>query len=413
MSIRRLALVPALLTTVCLSAVEQPDAPKSTSPSASSTGAQIGEAVGSGVEKAIKSMHFGAYGELHYNNFQGTTSHNGQGAAGTNSDMIEMHRFVLLMEAQLADSIRLVGELELEHAFVQDGQGELELEQAYLDFAYLDDHSVRAGILLVPISIGNLYHEPTTFHGVERSEFDRMVVPTTWVEGGAGLYGQFHPQLGYAVAVQAAPNAEKYRSSDALRAGKQKGFKSSAGDMMVTARTDYKPLPGLWLAAAGSYMQGEREFSTVVVDSDAFLYTLEARYAVSGWDAGVSWGQGFIDNANSHPNTLATPTSPVPEVFQGISAYLAYDVLRLFADSKQKVSLFGRYENIDLQAEIPATTSTGAPTQTDKKQQSQIYQIGVTWLITPNVVVKADYHDYDNDADKAVDSWNLGLGFAF
>jgi hypothetical protein len=182
---------------------------------------------------------------------------------------------------------------------------------------------------------------------------------------------------------------------------------------MVTARADYKPLPGLWLAAAGSYMQGEREFSTVVVDSDAILYTLEARYEVSGWDAGVSWGQGFIDNANSHPNTLATPTSPVPEVFQGISAYLAYDVLRFFADSKQKVSLFGRYENIDLQAEIPATTSTGTPTQTDKKQQSQIYQIGVTWLITPNVVVKADYRDYDNDADKAVDSWNLGLGFAF
>ena len=410
MSIRRLALVPALLAAVSLSAVEQPDAPQSTG---SSTGAQIGEAVGSGVEKAFKSLHFGAYGELHYNNFQGTTSHNGQGAAGTNSDMIEMHRFVLLMEAQLADRIRLVGELELEHAFVQDGQGELELEQAYLDFAYLDNHSVRAGILLVPISIGNLYHEPTAFHGVERSEFDRMVVPTTWVEGGAGLYGYFNPQLGYAVAVQAAPNAEKYRSSDALRAGRQKGFKSSADDLMVTARTDFKPLPGLWLAAAGSYMEGNREYSTVVVDSDAILYTLEARYQVSGWDTGVSWGQGFIDNANSHPNTLATPTSPVPEVFQGLSAYLAYDVLRLFADSKQKVSLFGRYENIDLQANVPATTSTGTTILTDTKQQSDIYQIGITWLITPNVVVKADYRDYDNEANKAVDSWNLGLGFAF
>ena len=158
---------------------------------------------------------------------------------------------------------------------------------------------------------------------------------------------------------------------------------------------------------------GNREYSTVVVDSDAILYTLEVRYQVSGWDTGVSWGQGFINNANSHPNTLATPTSPVPEVFQGLSANLACDVLRLFADSKQKVSLFGRYENIDLQANVPATTSTGTTISTDTKQQSDIYQIGITWLITPNVVVKADYRDYDNEADKAVDSWNLGLGFAF
>jgi hypothetical protein len=232
------------------------------------------------------------------------------------------------------------------------------------------------------------------------------------------LYGQFSPQLGYGVAVQAAPNAENYRSSDGLRNGRQKGYKSSADDLMVTARTDYKPLPGLWLAAAGSYMQGEREYSTTAAanqftSADAILYTLEARYEVNGWDSGASWGQGFIDNADSHPNTRSAPNSPVPDMFQGFSSYLAYDVLRLFADSKQRVYLFGRYENIDMQADIPENTSTGTPTRTDTKHQSQIYQIGVTWQITPNVVVKADYRDYDNEANNAVDSWNLGLGFAF
>jgi hypothetical protein len=403
-------LVPGLLTAASLGAAEQLSQP--TPPP--STGAQIGSAVGSGVEHALKSMRFGAYGDFHYNNFQGTTSHNGQGAATTNSDMIEMHRFVLMMEAQLSDRIGFVSELEFEHAFIQGGQGEVELEQSYIDYRYADTHSVRGGIMLVPISIGNLYHEPTTFHGVERSEFDRMIIPTTWYEGGLGFYGQFTTDLGYGVAVQAAPAADKYRSSDGLRSGRQKGFKSSADDLMATARLDYKPLPGLWLAAAGSYIQGDREYAVGVnVDSNVVLYTIEGRYDFSGWETGISWGQGFIDNADSHPNTLTSVNSPVPEVFQGLSAFVAYDVLRLVGDYKQKVFLFGRYENIDLQADIPNATSTGAPTQTDKKQQSQIYQIGVTWLLTENVVLKADYRDYDNEANTAVDSWNLGLGFAF
>lgn len=399
-----LSAIGALSLNAADSTVEKPDAP--------STGAKVGQAVGDGVEQALKSIRFGAYGELHYNNFQGSDSHNGQGAAGTNRDMIEFHRFVLLGEMQVAERIRFVTEIELEHGFVQDNQGELELEQCYLDFTYYDSHSIRAGVLLTPISIGNLYHEPTVFHGVERPEFDRVVVPTTWFESGASVQGNVIPQLGYQVAVQAAPDASKYRAQDGLRAGRQKGYKSSADDMMVTARLDYKPGFGLWFAAAGAYLDGNRDEDITTVASPATLYTLEARWKHLGWDAGVSWGQCFIDNAETHPNTTTAsattgPTHPVPDSYQGFSAFLAYDVLRLFADSNQEVYLFVRYENIDLQADVPSGTTA------DEAHQSQIYQAGITWLVTPNVVVKADYRDYDNEAETAVDSWNLGVGFAF
>ncbi len=394
-------LLPSLLLatgTISLHAaeavIEKPDQPD--------TAGKIGQAVGSGVGQALRSLRFGAYGELHYNNFQGTDSHNGQGAASTGRDMIEMHRLVLLAEAQLAEKIRFVTEVEFEHAFAQSGQGELELEQCYLDFSYLSEHSVRAGVMLVPISIGNLYHEPTVFHGVERPEFDRLVVPTTWYEGGVGANGTITSQLNYSVALQAAPDASKYRSSDGIRAGRERGYKSSADDLMATARLDYRPLPGLWLAAAGSYMQGDRDGDVPNVDNDTLLYTVEARWKRAGWDAGASWGQGFIDNAETHVSATV-----VPDTFQGFSAFLAYDVLRLICDSEQQVSLFGRYENIDMQAEVPDNATA------EKANQSQIYQVGITWLITPHVVVKADYRDYDNESDTAVDSWNLGLGFAF
>ena len=209
---------------------------------------------------------------------------------------------------------------------------------------------------------------------------------------------------------QAAPDASKYRAQDGLRNGRQKGYKSSADDMMATARLDYKPGFGLWFAAAGSYMDGNRDEDINNVASPAVLYTLEARWKHLGWDAGVSWGQCFIDNAENYPTTGGTPPapiSPVPDMYQGFSAFLAYDVLRLVTDSDQQVYLFARYENIDMQADVPSGTTA------NQAHQSQIYQAGITWLITPNVVVKADYRDYDNEADTAVDSWNLGLGFAF
>ena len=90
-----------------------------------------------------------------------------------------------------------------------------------------------------------------------------------------------------------------------------------------------------------------------------------------------------------------------------MSAYLAYDMLSLFSASDQQVFLFVRYEGVDLQADVPAGSTA------NKAYQSQIYQAGVTWKVTPNVVVKADYRDYENEANNAVDSWSLGLGFAF
>ena len=63
------------------------------------------------------------------------------------------------------DRIRFVSRLEVEHAIVEGGEdkGELELEQAYLDFLIDRRFNIRAGQLLVPVGIINERHEPPTF----------------------------------------------------------------------------------------------------------------------------------------------------------------------------------------------------------------------------------------------------------
>src|SRR2546426_1290701 len=81
---------------------------------------------------------------------------------------LDFRRFVLLFTHRFSDRIRFVSELEVEHAVVEglEEKGEVELEQAYLDFVIDRRLSIRAGQLLVPVGLINERHEPPVFHGV-------------------------------------------------------------------------------------------------------------------------------------------------------------------------------------------------------------------------------------------------------
>jgi hypothetical protein len=125
--------------------------------------------------------HLGGYGELHYNNLD------------SKHDM-DFHRFVLYLGHDFTDRVRFVSEIELEHSLAGDGTvpngtkpkpGELELEQAYVEFDLAAGQQAKAGLFLVPVGILNETHEPTTFYGVERNPIESNILPTTWWEGGA------------------------------------------------------------------------------------------------------------------------------------------------------------------------------------------------------------------------------------
>ena len=103
----------------------------------------------------------------------------------SNADaFIDFRRFVLLFAHRFSDRIRFVSELEVEHAIVEGGEdkGELELEQAYLDFLIDRRFNVRAGQLLVPVGIINERHEPPVYYGVQRPFVDTVIIPTTWFD---------------------------------------------------------------------------------------------------------------------------------------------------------------------------------------------------------------------------------------
>ncbi|MCH8820443.1 MAG: hypothetical protein IIB03_09020, partial [Acidobacteria bacterium] len=127
----------------------------------------------------ISHIPYAGYAEFHVNN------------DGLNPTTFDFHRFVLMFGHEFGDRIRFWSELELEHAFVEGGEptGEIELEQAYLDFLINPKINFRTGMVLTPLGIINERHEPPSFNGVERPFVDTVIIPTTWAAPGAGSGG--------------------------------------------------------------------------------------------------------------------------------------------------------------------------------------------------------------------------------
>ncbi|KKL87773.1 hypothetical protein LCGC14_1931370 [marine sediment metagenome] len=148
---------------------------------------------------ALNGLKLGGYGEIH-----------GNFTEGSESDKVDFHRLVLYLGYDFADWIKFHSETELEHAFGYDKNGEISIEQAYIDFLLSDNFNIRAGRLLTPIGIINKTHEPTLFNGVERPNFSKYIIPTTWSSDGVGFFGSLNPSLSYEAYVVAGLDGNSF-----------------------------------------------------------------------------------------------------------------------------------------------------------------------------------------------------------
>jgi hypothetical protein len=210
----------------------------------------------------------GGYGELHYNRLDADDP-------TRDLDQIDFHRFVLLFAHEFDDRVSFFSELELEHSLSGEGlPGEIEIEQAYLDFALDGNTSAQGGLFLVPVGILNETHEPPTFFGVERNNVESVIIPSTWAEAGAGLRGNFANGLSWNFALHSGL-AMPTVGSDAfrVRSGRQKAGQASASDPAYTARLKFTGLPGLELSASYQYQRDPSQIPGDGLDSGSLLTT--------------------------------------------------------------------------------------------------------------------------------------------
>jgi opacity protein-like surface antigen len=334
------------------------------------------------VYKQNRGLSIGGYGEGHFSNL--TSDKNGE------NDTADMLRAILYVGYKFSDKIVFNSEIELEHA------DEVYVEMASLDFLLHEKLNLRAGLLLTPVGITNELHEPTLFHGNDRPYVERQVLPSTWREMGVGAFGKLAEGLEYKLYLMNGFRGSNF-DEKGLRGGRQKGSKAKADDWALVGKLSYEPILGLNLG--GSFYLGDSGQKEVVdgngneVDVFTEVYEAHVQYKFAGLELKALGTQVKIDD-NQY---IAGAT--VPEKINGYYGEIAYDVMPLFSKgTSQYLAPFYRYESVDYSG---------------SNEDVDLFTAGISYKPIPNVVLKADYRNFDKDEGVVADEVNFGFGYIF
>lgn len=332
------------------------------------------------------------------------------------SGQLDFHRFILLFTHRFSDRIRFVSELELENAFVAglEPSGELELEQAYLDFLLTRGFNVRAGMLLMPVGIINERHEPPVFYGVERPFVDTVIIPTTWFEVGAGIHGEVGRGWRYRLYLTSPLNAVEFTAEDGLRGGRQKGSRTNVGHGAATGRVEYVGRRGLTLGA--SFWTGRSGFALAQgalpprFDVPVRVVEADGRWSLDRLELRAQLAQVGISNADQLNDAGFRQTGVNPNIASAMrGGYLEAGYRVLSGHDFGDVGAFVRYENFDTQYRMPA----GSLPLREFDRDALV--VGGTYWPDPDIAIKVDYVVQRNRSTviNSPNSLNVGLGWWF
>lgn len=329
----------------------------------------------------IAGSAFGGYGELTLN-----IPSNAPG-------VVDMRRLVLFFGHNFTDRIRFYSEFELEHAVASSSdQGEAEVEQAYLDGLISQRLNLRGGLILMPMGIVNVYHEPPSFNGVDRPDVDQVVIPSTWREPGFGIFGELVEGLRYQLYVVNGFNANGFTAESAIHQGHQEAQLARAGDFGAIVRIDYEPVLGTVIGASAYGASSGNTLTSAVGHVPVGLFDIDARFHKRGFTARAELALLLVGDAGKLNEALLAGTpeqqsaGPVASQSRGGYAEVGYDLLRLFApSSEQALNAFTRFDYANTQAVLPA----GFVPRSEFKRHSQM--VGLVYKPIPQIALKMDY----------------------
>ena len=362
-----------------------------------------------------KGVSIGGYGEMIYKNVESTRDDDRPSGS---QDTLDFVRAIIYLGYKYTDKILFNSEFEFEHASTSNGgsRGEVSVEFANLDFALFPSFGIRTGLLLVPVGIRNELHEPTLFHGTARPSTESRVIPTTWRENGVGIFGQIgdfeyrsYLMTGLQAVVNKGDNFGGF-GSNGIRSGRTKGAKSIAEDKAWVGRVDYEGIPGTVIG--GSYYTGDSGQDTTnamgqEIDGTVNIWEIHGETEYRGFEFTGLYAKETIDDVVdlNVANGLTGAGSIGEELFGGYLE-VAFDILSL-TNSNHYLAPFFRYERYDTQQKVPTGFSK------NPARDRTEYTFGLSYKPHPNVIVKFDVQNQNNDAGTGVDSTNAGVGYIF
>lgn len=322
----------------------------------------------------LSKSHFGGYGELHYNNLN-------------SKKVLDLHRFVLFFDHEFNDDLRFASELEVEHVIASSSAGgEVEVEQAYIEYDFNDNLSAKAGIFLMPVGFINETHEPPAFYGVERNNVEKNIIPATWWEGGVAVSGRVSSGFSWDLALHSGLNVPVTGANSFLiRKGRQKVSEADASDLAVTARLKYNGFEGLELAAS---VQRQNDITAGAQNIGATLTELQAAVQRGAFSMKALYANWDLDSG-------VAATGPASTGRDKQNGWYIEPAFKVTTD----LGVFARYSEWD--------NNAGSSSNTEISQ----FDLGLNYWLHEDVVLKADYQNQGSAGND--DGFNLGIGYQF
>jgi len=363
------------------------------------------------VEKIIGSnqgLHIGGYGQIDYNKqINDELNHNAT---------LDVHRLVTFFGYNFNEKTSFISEIEMEHV------KEVYVEQAFLSHSIKNNLTVNAGLMLIPMGIQNLYHEPPTFNGVERTNVDKYIVPTTWREMGVSVNGRMMDNtLSYELMLVNGFNgydgAGVFSGSSGLRSGRQKAAKSYMTSPDFASRFSYLGIPNLNLGFS-TYL-GESESSAyngldlsdenAVISADSTIIGINMIGIDGRYQQGALQLRGqyvVADLSNTNQYNIFTGKD-LGSKMMGYYAEAGYNLLSK-KETNDELIAFVRYENYNTHKEVEDNITINS--NYDRKDVI----LGLGWKLAKGAMFKVDYQIKSNgNANPRTDYINIGTAVWF
>ncbi|HTM57846.1 MAG TPA: hypothetical protein VL123_05465 [Candidatus Udaeobacter sp.] len=368
-------------------------------------------------------VSIGGYGEMTLNAFDRRRQDR---ALANLSNRVDLVRAVLYVGYRFTDQILFDSELEWESAGVLDEaavevdsagagtaelSGEASVEFAHLDWTPSDAFGVRAGKLLVPVGLTNEMHEPPIVIGALRPDAETRVIPSTWSEAGAGVFGRLASGFSYRAYVMEGLDGQHFSAETAIREGRQGGSNALATRPAGVVRLEYAGPHAITFGAsyyAGHAWQREQP-AGMRLDPVVRLSEIDARLRSRGLDARALYVRGTLSQSSDLSDQLGlTGPKRLGDAFFGGYVEARYDVLPAFRRGSSAALLpYARYEESDTQDGV------ALPGSEDPEHHGTALTLGLAFEPVSRIALKAERQIRRNETHTGTNQWNLAMGWMY
>lgn len=326
-------------------------------------------------------------------------------------------RLVPFIFADITDRIKFATEIEIERGGTNSPQGDgtIQIEFAQLDYLVDERINLRGGILLMPVGKFNLLHDSPLNDLVDRPMVSRIIIPSTWFEAGAGIYGTFYPsalsKIDYELyAVNGMTQTAGAMTDLGVRSARGSVSRDRDDSKAIVGRLAFSPMLGIEIAGSGYH--GQYKPSTATVGSgnlDIFAVDWTLQRGPFELIGEAAWVRISNNNATGVAGNGIGPAGMFGYYVQGNYHFMPEILKRLAPSHFSDASTFTatvRWEQVD--TDTDNRTVGGTNTLGNRRELDRL-TVGLNFRPIEDTVFKINWqHNAQNGAVGLTPAGDLG-----